>query len=69
VVDAGIGNAVVGVGDGNAVVGPLVVVRSGIDGAVVVVSTITGTCKNVNGEDGFTGGGTPGGGGAAWGSR
>jgi hypothetical protein len=70
----GVGNAVVGVGNavvgvGNGVVGPLVVARSGIDGVVVVVATITGTGKNVSGEDGFTGGGTPGGGGVAWGSR
>jgi hypothetical protein len=62
-----VGNGVVGVGNG--VVGPLVVARSGIDGVVVVVATITGTGKNVSGEDGFTGGGTPGGGGVAWGSR
>jgi hypothetical protein len=57
------------VSEGNEVVGSLVVARSGIDGVVVVVATTTGTCKNVSGEDGFTGGGTPGGGGVASGFR
>jgi hypothetical protein len=57
------------VSEGNDVVGSLVVARSGIDGVVVVVATTPGTCKNVSGEDGFTGGGTPGGGGVASGSR
>ena len=67
VVGVGVDNDVVGVG--NDVVGSLVVASSGIDGVVVVVATTTGTCKNVSGEDGFTGGGTPGGGGVASGSR
>ena len=74
VVEVGVGTVVVVdgndvVSDGNDVVGSLVVARSGIDGVVVVVATTTGTCKNVSGEDGFTGGGTPGGGGVASGSR
>jgi hypothetical protein len=67
VIGVGVANGVVGVG--NDVVGSLVVARSGIDGVVVVVAPTTGTCKNVRGEDGFTGGGTPGGGGVASGSR
>jgi hypothetical protein len=67
-----VGNGPVEVGNGPVEVGNglgTVVVTTWFDAGVVVVAAIGGTGKNVNGDDGFTGAGEPGGGGGASGLR